>query len=53
LLNALPVLDKLDATGAMILFAGIYYVLMYYVWTTSILVNIPGEAASVVTCVDG
>jgi putative tricarboxylic transport membrane protein len=44
---------QLDATGAMILFAGIYYGAMYGGSTTSILLNIPGEAASVVTCIDG
>ena len=44
---------KMDATGAMILFAGIYYGAMYGGSTTSILLNIPGEAASVVTCIDG
>ncbi len=44
---------KLDATGAMILFAGIYFGAMYGGSTTSILLNIPGEAASVVTCIDG
>jgi len=44
---------KLDATAAMILFAGIYYGAMYGGSTTSILLNIPGEAASVVTCIDG
>jgi putative tricarboxylic transport membrane protein len=43
----------LDATAAMILFAGIYYGAMYGGSTTSILLNIPGEAASVVTCIDG
>ncbi len=43
----------LDATGAMILFAGIYYGAMYGGSTTSILLNIPGESASVVTCLDG
>ena len=43
----------LDATGAMILFAGIYYGSMYGGSTTSILLNIPGESASVVTCLDG
>jgi len=43
----------MDATGAMILFAGIYYGAMYGGSTTSILLNIPGEAASVVTCIDG
>ena len=44
---------RMDATGAMILFAGIYYGAMYGGSTTSILLNIPGEAASVVTCIDG
>lgn len=44
---------KMDATAAMILFAGIYYGAMYGGSTTSILLNIPGEAASVVTCIDG
>ena len=43
----------MDPTGAMILFAGIYYGAMYGGSTTSILLNIPGEAASVVTCIDG
>ncbi len=43
----------MDATGAMIMFAGIYYGAMYGGSTTSILLNIPGEAASVVTCIDG
>jgi len=43
----------MDATGAMIFFAGIYYGAMYGGSTTSILLNIPGEAASVVTCIDG
>ena len=37
----------------MIMLAGIYYGAMYGGSTTSILVNIPGEAASVVTCLDG
>ncbi|HSR10630.1 MAG TPA: tripartite tricarboxylate transporter permease, partial [Thermodesulfobacteriota bacterium] len=44
---------SMDGTGAMILFAGIYYGAMYGGSTTSILLNIPGEAASVVTCIDG
>jgi putative tricarboxylic transport membrane protein len=43
----------MDATSAMILFAGIYYGAMYGGSTTSVLLNIPGEAASVVTCIDG
>jgi putative tricarboxylic transport membrane protein len=44
---------KMEATTAMIFFAGIYYGAMYGGSTTSILLNIPGEAASVVTCIDG
>lgn len=40
-------------TSALIMFAGIYYGAQYGGSTTSILVNIPGEAASVVTCFDG
>ncbi len=44
---------NMDATSAMIFFAGIYYGAMYGGSTTSILLNIPGEAASVVTCLDG
>ena len=44
---------KMDPTTAMIFFAGIYYGSMYGGSTTSILLNIPGEAASVVTCIDG
>jgi putative tricarboxylic transport membrane protein len=43
----------IDATGAMILFAGIYYGAMYGGSTTSILLNIPGENSSVITCIDG
>lgn len=44
---------SMEATTAMIFFAGIYYGSMYGGSTTSILLNIPGEAASVVTCLDG
>ena len=44
---------RMDATTAMIFFAGIYYGSMYGGSTTSILLNMPGEAASVVTCLDG
>ena len=38
---------------AVIMMAGIYYGAMYGGSTTSILLNLPGEAASVVTCIDG
>ena len=44
---------KMSSVSAIILLAGIYYGAMYGGSTTSILVNIPGEAASVVTCLDG
>jgi putative tricarboxylic transport membrane protein len=49
----LPVTYGMTPTGAIILLAGIYYGAQYGGSTTSILVNIPGESASVVTCLDG
>src|SRR5258708_11788378 len=49
----LPVTYALSPTASIIMMAGIYYGAMYGGSTTSILVNIPGEAASVVTCLDG
>ncbi|MCJ7594348.1 MAG: tripartite tricarboxylate transporter permease [Desulfobacterales bacterium] len=49
----LPVTFHLSPTAAIIMLAGIYYGAMYGGSTTSILVNIPGESASVVTCLDG
>src|SRR5258705_1760671 len=49
----LPLTYKLDPTGAMIMLAGIYYGARYGGSTTSILLNIPGESSSVVTCLDG
>jgi putative tricarboxylic transport membrane protein len=49
----LPVTIGMDMVSAIIFLAGIYYGAMYGGSTTSILVNIPGEAASVVTCIDG
>jgi putative tricarboxylic transport membrane protein len=49
----LPLSFGMTATTAMILLAGIYYGAMYGGSTTSILVNLPGESASVVTCLDG
>ena len=49
----LPLSYGMDATPATIMFAGIYYGAMYGGSTTSILVNLPGEAASVITCLDG
>jgi putative tricarboxylic transport membrane protein len=49
----LPVTFRVDPVSSIILLAGIFYGAMYGGSTTSILVNIPGEAASVVTCIDG
>jgi len=49
----LPLTFRLDITGALIMLAGIYYGAMYGGSTTAILVNIPGETASVMTCLDG
>ncbi len=49
----LPLTYTLDPTGAIIMLSGIFYGAMYGGSTTSILMRIPGEAASVVTCIDG
>src|SRR4051794_36756216 len=49
----LPLTYGLDATKAIIMLAGIYYGSQYGGSTTSILLRIPGEAASVMTCIDG
>ena len=49
----LPASFGLDPTSAIVLLAGIYYGAMYGGSTTSILMRIPGEAASVMTCIDG
>src|SRR5512145_818509 len=49
----LPSTFALSPTTALIMLAGIYYGAMYGGSTTSILVNVPGEAASVVTAIDG
>ncbi|WP_043342135.1 tripartite tricarboxylate transporter permease [Belnapia moabensis] len=49
----LPISLKLDPTGAIILLAGIYYGVAYGGTITSVLMRIPGEASSVVTCIDG
>jgi putative tricarboxylic transport membrane protein len=49
----LPITFKINPVSAVIMLAGIYYGAMYGGSTTSILLNIPGEAASVVTCIDG
>jgi putative tricarboxylic transport membrane protein len=49
----LPATYKLDPAGSLIMFAGIYYGGMYGGSTTSILLNTPGESASVVTALEG
>jgi putative tricarboxylic transport membrane protein len=49
----LPVTFKLDPAGSLIMFAGIYYGGMYGGSTTSILLNTPGESASIVTALEG
>jgi TctA family transporter len=49
----LPITYGLDPTSALIMLAGIFYGAQYGGSTTSILVNLPGEPASVVTCLDG
>ncbi|MBO0764372.1 MAG: tripartite tricarboxylate transporter permease [Hyphomicrobiaceae bacterium] len=49
----LPLTYKVDATSAFILFAGIYYGAMYGGSTTSILMNTPGETATIVTSLEG
>jgi putative tricarboxylic transport membrane protein len=48
-----PATLHIPPVSAVIMLAGIYYGAMYGGSTTSILVNIPGEAASVITCLDG
>ncbi|MBX9588705.1 MAG: tripartite tricarboxylate transporter permease [Hyphomonadaceae bacterium] len=49
----LPITYALPPTAALIMLAGIYYGAQYGGSTTAILVNLPGEASSVVTCIDG
>src|SRR6188508_2658559 len=49
----LPLTFKMDPTSALIMLGGIYYGSKYGGSTTSILLNVPGESASVVTCIDG
>lgn len=49
----IPITFKLDPTAAIIMLAAIYYGAMYGGTITSVLINVPGEAASVVTCLDG
>jgi TctA family transporter len=49
----LPITFNLNPVSALIMLAGIYYGAQYGGSTTAILVNIPGESSSVVTCLDG
>jgi len=49
----LPMTYSLEPTSALIMLAGIYYGAQYGGSTTAILVNLPGESSSVVTCLDG
>jgi len=49
----LPITGKVDITASMIFFSGIYYGAMYGGSTTSILLNTPGETASMVTAMEG
>src|SRR5258706_27753 len=49
----LPITFGLPPVGALIMLAGIYYGAQYGGSTTAILVNVPGESSSIVTCLDG
>ena len=49
----LPITFNLPPVAALIMLAGIYYGAQYGGSTTAILVNLPGESSSVVTCLDG
>ena len=49
----IPLTYNITPVAALIMLAGIYYGTMYGGSTTSILINLPGETASVVTCIDG
>jgi putative tricarboxylic transport membrane protein len=49
----LPLTTKLEPSGALIMFAGVYYGAMYGGSTTSILLNTPGESATIVTAMEG
>ncbi len=49
----LPLTFQMNPAGAIIMLAGIYYGAKYGGSTTSILMNVPGESASVITCLDG
>src|SRR5512138_1935729 len=49
----MPITYSVSPVGALIMLAGIYYGAQYGGSTTAILVNLPGESSSVVTCIDG
>src|SRR5512136_3103170 len=49
----LPLTFSLNPTSAIIMFAGIYYGVAYGGTVTSVLINVPGESSSVMTCIDG
>jgi putative tricarboxylic transport membrane protein len=49
----IPLTFNLDPAGAIIMLSAIYYGAMYGGTITSVLLNVPGEAASVITCIDG
>jgi putative tricarboxylic transport membrane protein len=49
----LPLTIKLNVTSAIIMLSGIYYGVAYGGTITSVLMNVPGEVSSVVTCIDG
>jgi putative tricarboxylic transport membrane protein len=49
----IPITFGMDPTTALITMAGVYYGAMYGGSTTSILLNVPGESSSVITCIDG
>lgn len=49
----MPITLSLSPTAALIMLAGVYYGAAYGGSTAAILVNMPGESSSVVTCIDG
>jgi len=49
----LPLTFSLNPTSAIIMFAGIYYGVAYGGTITSVLINVPGESSTVMTCIDG
>ncbi|MEI6874035.1 MAG: tripartite tricarboxylate transporter permease, partial [Spirochaetota bacterium] len=49
----IPLTFGMDPTPAIIMLSGIFYAAMYGGTITSVLINTPGESASVITCIDG